>query len=94
MTKATCSYTSRAVSQPESLEAAQTSAASVVSGLDLGPGASPAATLRSLRVQPITFRMARTRLVRRQYLRLLPGGASLTLRGAGRQAPHGRRTSS
>lgn len=41
MTEATCSYTSRAVPQPASLEAAQTSAASVVSGLDLGPGAEP-----------------------------------------------------
>ena len=93
MTKATCNYTSSAVPQPASLEAAQTSAASVVSGLDLGPGAQPGG-YAPLAQGPADHIPDGEDAARASPLRSLPGGTSLTLRGAGRQAPHRRRTSS
>ena len=51
--------------------------ASTASVHEAGPGASPRATLRDLRVMPIAFRVAKTLLVENHYLHSMPGGNRL-----------------
>ena len=52
--------------------------ASTASLLGAGPGASPRAALHQLCVRPAPFRIAKELLVRKHYLRSMPGGTRLS----------------